>query len=206
MSASLGALFAQFASQAVQLDKIDLSADGERITLYITAPAFDAELPARLKAELSARFPKRRAVVLCCFPPQSLGGDALPLIADELRAGGFPVNGFLNGAKMMLEGDTATVSLPSKTASVLGEMQFEEKFCRAVQRMFSRNVQLKLTEPEAASTVPVGDKPSGTMSAPAASKAAAAPKKRRTDRLNDADMANKLLPLENDEFELVLGK
>ena len=57
MSASLGALFAQFASQAVQLDKIDLSADGERITLYITAPAFDAELPARLKAELSARFP-----------------------------------------------------------------------------------------------------------------------------------------------------
>jgi len=206
VSASLGALFAQFSAQAVQLDRIEVSADGEKLSLFVTAGSFDPQLPAKLKAELASRFPKRKAAVFCSFPAESFCGEALSLIVQEMRLGGFLVNGFFGGASMTVEGDNAAIALPSKTAVTLRDMQFEEKFCRCVQRMFGRTVSVTLTEPESAQTVPVGDKPSGTMTAPAAAKGGAAQKKRRTDKLNDADMGNKLLPLENDEFEIIIGK
>ena len=183
-----------------EVRKIELSKDGDTLSLVLFSDVFHRDLFSQIKDTLIARFPKRKIEIRMCFPAEQFCPEALQSIVEDVRYTGKPVNGFFKNAVMRLEDEKAVIVLPNKTSSVLEEMDMASCLSRSIYSMFGVEIPVVFEEPENHKTVPREDKLTGLYgNAPQQSAS-------KGNRLNKSDMGNKLLPLEDDSYELILGK
>ena len=180
--------------------KIELSKDGGTVSLVLFSDTFERDLFNQVKDALNVKFPKRKVEVRLCFPSDQFCPEALQSIIEDVRYTGKPVNGFFKNAVMRLEENKTVITLPNKTSAVLEEMDMAATISRSIYSMFGVNTSVEFEEPENHKTVPREDKLTGLYSDAAPQ---SAPK---GNRLNKSDIGNKLLELEDDVYELVMGK
>jgi len=183
-----------------EVKRIELSRDGDTLSLVLFSREFDPGLFSSVKEAFSRRFPERKADIHLQFPSEAFCPEALGTVIEDVRRSGKPVNGFFKNASMRLEDGRAVISLPNKTSSVLADMDMAGSIRKSIGAMFGLDVEVEFEEPDRHRTVPAEDKPTGMYEAPAIQKSAGG------RSLSKADMSCKLLKLEDDKYDLIYGK
>ncbi|MBQ4240719.1 MAG: PolC-type DNA polymerase III [Oscillospiraceae bacterium] len=191
-------------SSDAEIRKIEVGKDGETVSVILFSHAFDPDLVTQAKKAFSDRFPGRRIEIRLRFPQESFCGEALQTVIEDVKYTGKPVNGFFRNASMELEGEKVIIKLPNKTASILEEMDMPVCIQRSIYSMFGLSRTVEFRETENYRSAPVEDTSAAVYSDSFDRSAYIPPKKGKT--LNKSDMSNKAIALEDDGYELVMGK
>ncbi|MBR4798483.1 MAG: PHP domain-containing protein, partial [Oscillospiraceae bacterium] len=187
-----------------EIRKIEVGKDGETLSVILFSRVFDADLVTQTKKAFSEKFPNRRIEIRLRFPEETFCGDALQTLIEDVKYTGKPVNGFFRNASMEIDGDKVIIKLPNKTASILEEMDMPLCIQRSIYSMFGLSRTVEFKESETFRSAPVEDTSAAVYSDSFDRSAFIPPKKGKT--LNKTDMASKAIALEDDGYELVMGK
>ena len=194
-------LFKQFSESSCIVEKMKIDSENQ-VSMFLYFPTYDEYVINNLNKAFKSQYPSLELVVYYNFGENCFCEKAVPFVIDRIRDTGMPINGFFHQAKYHFYDGKVFISLGSKTINALDKLNFSEKFCQFVQKYFHVRTELNLTEPEDVKTVPVSDELL-EMTGYKAKKPSKAIKKYT---LSDTDIKSCLFELEDDTYEIVLGK
>ena len=77
-----------------------------------------------------------------CYSPEQFSSEYLPQVIQKLGNSGVPVNGFFEGCKSDLIGDTLRIYLSHGGQAFLEEIRCGQKISQLIKEEFSRDVQV----------------------------------------------------------------
>ncbi|MDO5138024.1 MAG: hypothetical protein Q4D71_06120 [Oscillospiraceae bacterium] len=194
-------LFKQFSESSCIVEKMKIDSENQ-VSMFLYFPTYDEYVINNLNKAFKSQYPSLELVVYYNFGENCFCEKAVPFVIDRIRDTGMPINGFFHQAKYHIYDGKVFISLGSKTINALEKLNFSEKFCQFVQKYFHVRTELNLTEPEDVKTVPVSDELL-EMTGYKEKKPSKAIKKYM---LSDTDIKSCLFELEDDSYEIVLGK
>jgi len=127
-----GELGEKLADAVVKAVAVDRAAALVSVTLHAPVP-FTAEQQQQLAQLLTGRFEGFRVQVRNTLQYEDLGPAELLALAEELKREGLPLNGFLEGCGIEIEGQTITVDVCHGDV-LLNQMGFAEKMAQCVRK------------------------------------------------------------------------
>ncbi len=127
-----GELGEKLAGAAVKSVAVDRSAALVTVTLQAPVP-FTAEQQQQLAQLLTGRFEGFCVQVRSALQYEDLGPAELLALAEELKREGLPLNGFLEGCGIEIEGQTITIDVCHGDV-LLHQMGFAEKMAQCVRK------------------------------------------------------------------------
>lgn len=127
-----GELGEKLAGAAVKAVAVDRSAALVTVTLQAPVP-FTAEQQQQLAQLLTGRFEGFCVQVRNALQYEDLGPAELLALAEELKRDGLPLNGFLEGCGIEIEGQTITIDVCHGDV-LLHQMGFAEKMAQCVRK------------------------------------------------------------------------
>ena len=127
-----GELGEKLAGAAVKAVAVDRSAALVTVTLQAPVP-FTAEQQQQLAQLLTGRFEGFCVQVRSALQYEDLGPAELLALAEELKREGLPLNGFLEGCGIEIEGQTITIDVCHGDV-LLHQMGFAEKMAQCVRK------------------------------------------------------------------------
>ncbi len=127
-----GELGEKLAGAAVKAVAVDRSAALVTVTLQAPVP-FTAEQQQQLAQLLTGRFEGFCVQVRSALQYEDLGPAELLALAEELKRDGLPLNGFLEGCGIEIEGQTITIDVCHGDV-LLHQMGFAEKMAQCVRK------------------------------------------------------------------------
>ncbi len=127
-----GELGEKLAGAAVKAVAVDRSAALVTVTLQAPVP-FTAEQQQQLAQLLTGRFEGFCVQVRSALQYEDLGPAELLALAEELKRDGLPLNGFLEGCGIEIEGQTITIDVCHGDV-LLHQMGFVEKMAQCVRK------------------------------------------------------------------------
>ncbi|MDK2813387.1 MAG: polymerase subunit alpha, Gram-positive type [Clostridiales bacterium] len=127
-----GELGEKLAGAAVKAVAVDRAAALVTVTLHAPVP-FTTEQQQQLAQLLTGRFEGFCVQVRSALQYEDLGPAELLVLADELKREGLPLNGFLEGCGIVIEGQTITIDVCHGDV-LLHQMGFAEKMAQCVRK------------------------------------------------------------------------
>lgn len=184
-----------------QIKKISLDKDGKQVFLSLFCDFFSLAQIEAFAPFIRTQFPGYRVTVDYNFAEASFCADACRYIIQRLQRGGLPINGYFNDCEIEVDGGRAVFSLGHGGLSVLQSLDFERLFKSEAAKLFGFAPELSfggVTEIERAAAAAPETAPEKPQKKPG--------KARNTRRLTEKDRNNTHLALENDEYQLIMGK
>ena len=194
-------VFSQFPNSTCVIEKIEIESDNA-VSIFLFFPDYDDTVIGNLKDTFKSKFPSLEIKLYYRFAENCFSEKAVPFVLERIREANTPLNGFFNQAKFQLTNNIVEIALGSKTKNALESLDFNQKFSQTVYKYFHTKVDLHITEPDEVKTVPVSEEllditgyrdkmPVKTV---------------KKNKLSETDIKACPFKLENDEYEIVLGK
>ena len=197
----LKSIFTQFSDSDCRVQKIKIESDNH-VSLYLHFPTFEENVINNLNYVFNHQYPTLDLSINYSFGEDCFSEKAVPFVIDRIREQGMPINGFFHQAKYRVDNDEVFITLGSKTINALESMNFTDKFIQTVMKYFHKTVSVSFSEPEDVKTVPVSDE----LLDMTGYKVKMPSKEKTKYTLSETDIKSCFFELENNSFEIVLGK
>jgi len=197
----LKSLFTQFSDSSCKVQKIKIESDN-LVSIYLYFPVFEENVIYSLHDVFVRQYPSLDLSIIYSFGEDCFSVKAVPFVIDRIREQGVPINGFFHQAQYKVDKNDVYITLGSKTINALESMNFNEKFIHTVMKYFHVSVNVFFSEPEDVKTVPVSDE----LLDMTGYKDKKPSKEKKKYTLSDTDLKSCFFDLDDNTFEVVLGK